>query len=249
MEPGIFAWLLRAAVIFVCMLTIGLLLPLVFERKDWLLRASAISAIVVTMGLLCLLPLFRKDRRSLADLVSRTRQVTRGAPESSDFHFMTIVTILAVVVSLGSAFSTQMLLTPPRKADQKPVARKTVDPAVYAQQNRQVLEQVSRWEELHLKEHGSYTADAMNLFAKYANMRSSHTLSIHSAIINNSLRLELTDSGYRAIMPVYGVPDAYRVYTEKGDQGVQTMVLPKVRNRKEVSGSTFYRENPWGQGD
>jgi len=212
-EPGIFAWLLRAAANFVCM---------------------------VTMGLLCLLPLFRKDRRSLADLVSRTRQVTRGAPESNDSRFMTIVTILAVVVSVGSAFFTRMLLTPPLKADQKPVARKTVEPAVYAQQNRQVLEQVGRWEALHLKEYGSYTADAMKLFAKYANMRSSHTLSIHHAIMDNRLRLELTGSGFRAMMPVYGVPDAYQVHTEKGDQGVQTMVLPKVKYKKEVNGSTLW---------
>jgi uncharacterized RDD family membrane protein YckC len=228
-EPGIFDWFLRAAVIFVCMVTIGLLCPLVLFRKDWLLRAAAIFGCIATVGLLSLLPLFRKDRRSLADLVSGTRQVKRGAPEGNDSSFVSIVTILAVVVSFGSAFSTQMLLTPPRKADQKPVERKTADPAVYAQQNRQVLKQISSWEELHLKEYGSYTVDAMKLFAKYANMHSSHTLSIHQAITDNRLRLELTDSGFRAMMPVYGVPNAYQVYTEKGDQGVQAMVLPKVK--------------------
>jgi uncharacterized RDD family membrane protein YckC/predicted RNA-binding Zn-ribbon protein involved in translation (DUF1610 family) len=209
-QPGILAWFLRAVANFVCM---------------------------ATMGLLSLLPLLRTDRRSLADLVSGTRQVRREAPEGDNSRFLTIVTILALVVSAGSTFSALMLLTPPRRAErktveQKPMERKPVDPKVYAQQNRQVLEQVSRWEEIHLKEYGSYTSDAMKLFAKYANMRSSHTLSIHSAIMDNRLRLELTDSGFRAIMPVYGVPDAYQVYTEKGDQGVQTMVLPKVRIKR-----------------
>jgi len=205
-EPGIFAWLLRAAANFAC---------------------------IATAGLLSLLPLFRADRRSLADIVSGTRQVRRGAPEGADSSFITIVTILAVVVSVGSLFFSRMLLTPPLQTERKPVERKAADPEVYAQQSRQVLKQISEWEELHLKESGSYTDDAMKLFAKYANMRSSHTFSIHQAITDNRLRLELTDSGFRAMMPVYGVPDAYQVYTEKGDQGVQTMVLPKANLRKE----------------
>jgi hypothetical protein len=159
--------------------------------------------------------------------------VRRGAPEGADSSFITIVTILAVVVSVCSLFFARMLLTPPLQAERKPVERKAADPEVYAQQSRQVLKQISGWEELHLKESGSYTDDAMKLFAKYANMRSSHTFSIHQAITDNRLRLELTDSGFRAMMPVYGVPDAYQVYTEKGDQGVQTMVLPKANLRKE----------------
>jgi len=235
-EPGIFAWFLRAAANFVCMVTMVYLYIILLVRKNWLLKASAISAFVVTMGLLCLLPLFRKDRRSLADLVSGTRQVMRGAPESIDDRFTTIVTIIAVVVSFGSAFFTRMLITPPLEADQKPVERKAADPAVFAQENRQVLEQISRWEELHLKKNGSYTTDAMKLFEKYANMHSSHTLSIHRAIMDNRLRLELTDSGFRAIMPIYGVPNAYQVYTEKGNQGVQTLFLPKAGIRKEING-------------
>lgn len=75
------------------------------------------------------------------------------------------------------------------------------------------------------EENGSYTTDAKRLFEKYATKHLSHTLSIH-----------------RAILPVYGAPDACQVYTEKGIQDVGTLILPKTGIRKEVNGPYRYTD-------
>ena len=178
----------------------------------WLLRGLGNFLCASTMGLLCLVPLFRNDGRSLADLVSGTQQVKQRESTGADFALVTILAIIAVAVSLGSWYFSHMLLTPPPPVDQA---------KVHEHENRNILEEISRWEASHFGEYGAYSDDGEWLFNRYGNPRSLISGKTLVAILDGRLQLETTESGFRASMPASDESDVQHTYTEKGDQGIQ----------------------------
>ena len=178
----------------------------------WLLRTLGNFLCTATMGLLFLVPLFRNDGRSLADLVSGTQQVKQGKLTGADSVLMTILVIISIAVSLGSWYFSHMLLTPPPTVDRV---------TVLEHENRNILEEISKWEASHFREYGTYSDEGEMLFNRYGNPRSLISSKTLVAILDGRLQLETTESGFRASMPASDESDVYHTYTEEGDQGME----------------------------
>jgi hypothetical protein len=202
--------------------------------STWILRAAGNTICILSIGLLCLLPCFREDRRSLADLLSGTRQTARGATVDGSVMGMRLVVIaIYIASSLGMAFSNGLLTHP------QPVDRAAIE----AQRNRNILETACQLEEKHLQDFGSYSEDPFDLLQKYINLRSPKNISIVKTITNGMLFLEKTESGFRAAVPVADPQGALWVYTQDGDQGIEENGYANYRKRMAMKLRVSGRQN------